>query len=195
MTARGELGEVPARVPALAEGQRRNGVDAAADSLDEPERYLAEFHRHYPAESEREIQFRLTRAIVLAARRWRKLADKRIRAMGQSMARWETLFLVAFSGDELTQRELARLISIEGPTMVRMLDLLAQEGLIERRQSESDRRMTSNSVTPAGAAIVEQIKDVTDGLRAQVLRDIDPADMEACQRVLGKIIARLDELR
>jgi MarR family transcriptional regulator for hemolysin len=174
---------------------RRSGIDAAADSLDEPERYLADFHRHYPAQSEREIQFRLTRAIVLAARRWRKLADKRIKAIGQSMARWETLFLVAFSGDELTQRELARLISIEGPTMVRMLDLLAQEGLIARSQSESDRRMTTNSVTPAGAAVVEEIKAVTDGLRTQVLQDIDPAEMEICQRVLGKIISRLDELR
>jgi MarR family transcriptional regulator for hemolysin len=178
-----------------AAARRRSGIDAAANSLDEPELYLAEFHRHYPVATEREIQFRLTRAIVLAARRWRKLADKRIKAIGQSMARWETLFLVAFSSDELTQRELARLISIEGPTMVRMLDLLAQEGLIARQQSESDRRMTTNSVTPAGAAVVEQIKAVTDGLRAQVLRDIDPAEIEVCQRVLGKIIARLDELR
>jgi DNA-binding MarR family transcriptional regulator len=178
-----------------AASHRRSGIDVAADSLDEPERYLADFHRHYPADSEREIQFRLTRAIVLAARRWRKLADKRIKAIGQSMARWETLFLVAFSGDELTQRELARLISIEGPTMVRMLDLLAQEGLIARSQSESDRRMTTNQVTPAGAKVVEEIKAVTDALRTQVLQDIDPAEMEVCQRVLGKIIARLDELR
>ena len=119
----------------------------------------------YPPGTEASTYFQLTRSIVLAGRRWRKLADKRIKRLGQSMARWETLFLVAFSGDDRTQRELARLISIEGPTLVRMLDVLAQEGLVARKQSESDRRMTTNTITPEGERLVGAIKATTDELR------------------------------
>ncbi|MDB5662047.1 MAG: MarR family transcriptional regulator [Sphingomonas bacterium] len=178
-----------------AQARASGAADMAAASLKDPDRYLASFHSHYPPGTDTETYFQLTRSIVLAARRWRKLADKRIKALGQSMARWETLFLVAFSGDEMTQRELARLISIEGPTMVRMLDLLAQEGLIERRQSELDRRMTINRITPEGVEVVESIKAATNTLRAELLRDIDPAEMAICQKVLSQIVHRLDEIK
>ncbi len=183
-----KLAPTPSGEPAEARPRGQAEPAALADSD------LAEYHRHYPRGSEAEGYFRLTRSIVLAGRRWRKLADKRIRLLGQSMARWETLFLVAFSGDARTQRELASLISIEGPTLVRMLDVLAQEGLIERFQNGADRRMTTNRMTPAGDVVVAQIKDVTDALRIDVLRGLDPADPETCRRVLAQIIARLDEL-
>ena len=187
--------EQPAPLQAVVAADRPfAGTDSAAGSLSHPERYLDDYHRHYPEASRDDLYFRLTRSIVIAGRRWRKLANGRIKAIGQTMARWETLFLVAFSRDALTQRELAQMISIEGPTMVRMLDLLAQEGLIERRQSEGDRRVTTNTITPAGERVVSDIKAVTDALRIELLRDIDPADLEVCLGVLTRIIQRLDKL-
>ncbi|MEI9889898.1 MAG: MarR family transcriptional regulator [Caulobacteraceae bacterium] len=111
------------------------------------------------------------------------------------MARWETLFLVAFSDHALTQGELAKLISVEGPTLVRMLDVLAKEGLIERKQSEIDRRVTTNAITPAGRQAIDDIMSVTNALRAEVLMGIDPADLKIAVKVLGQIIERIDEMR
>jgi MarR family transcriptional regulator for hemolysin len=111
------------------------------------------------------------------------------------MARWETLFLVAFSGEELTQGELARLISVEGPTMVRMLDTLAKDGLIERRQSDSDRRVTVNSITPKGMRVIRQIMAVTNVLRADLLKDIDPRKLAITIETLTQVLRRLDEMR
>jgi len=164
----------------------------APNPLDER---LAAYQSLRGGSAEDDLYYRTTRDIVVSGRRWRKLANERIKAAGQTMARWETLFLVAFSDHALTQSELAPLIGIEGPTLVRMLDLLAQEGLIERRRSTTDRRMTTNSITPAGREVIDQIMAITNGLRAEVMQDIDPAELETTVRVLAKIIDRLDEMR
>lgn len=161
----------------------------------EVERHLSGHERHFRKGTSDDTYFRVTRALVVAARRWRKVANERVKDLGQTMARWETLFLVAYSDEELTQSELARLISVEGPTMVRMLDVLAKDGLIERRQSETDRRVTTNSITPKGKQVIEEIMAVTNILRADLLKDIDPQKLAVCLDVLSQILRRLDQLR
>ena len=164
------------------------------ESLDEAERRLATYHRYFAEGEKDDIYFRLTRDIVLVTRRWRKFANSRISTLGQTMARWETLYLVAFSGEDLSQGGLAQLVGIEGPTMVRMLDSLARDGLIERSQRESDRRVTVNRITPKGMKVVGEIMKLTNGLRAEVLAGIDPQDLIVCVNVLSRLLHRLDEL-
>ena len=165
------------------------------DAPEVDERYLRAFRQHFPEETNDYDYFRTTRSIVTAARRWRKLANDRIKPLGQTMARWETLFLVAFTEVDVTQSELARLISVEGPTMVRMLGVLARDGLIERRQSENDARVTTNRITPKGTAVIGEIMTITNRLRAEVLEDIDRDDLATALRVLHRILHKLDELR
>jgi DNA-binding MarR family transcriptional regulator len=172
--------------------RRDDPEDDRASALDER---LAEYHRLYAGADEDDLNYRVTRDIVVAGRRWRKLANDRIRPTGHTMARWETLFLVAFSDHALTQGELARLISVEGPTLVRMLDVLAKEGLIERNQSEIDRRVTTNAITPKGRQAIDDIMAVTNALRADILQGIDPAELAVMLKVLGQIIARIDGMR
>jgi MarR family transcriptional regulator for hemolysin len=159
------------------------------------ERHLVGYHKHFRKGTADDTYFRVTRALVVAARRWRKVANERVKELGQTMARWETLFLVAYSDDELTQSELARLISVEGPTMVRMLDVLAKDGLIERRQSDTDRRMTTNRITPKGELVIDEIMAMTNLLRADLLRDIDPDKLTVFLEVLSRLLLKLDEMR
>lgn len=159
------------------------------------ERHLVGYHKHFRKGTADDTYFRITRALVVAARRWRKVANERVKELGQTMARWETLFLVAYSDDDLTQSELARLISVEGPTMVRMLDVLAKDGLIERRQSDTDRRMTTNRITPKGELVIDEIMAMTNLLRADLLRDIDPDKLTVFLEVLSRILLKLDEMR
>jgi MarR family transcriptional regulator for hemolysin len=179
----------------LGEQARRASAPFGGFPVEAAERHLINYHSQFEEGTDNDIFFRTTRAIVVAARRWRKVANDRVKAVGQTMARWETLFLVAFSGEELTQGELARLISIEGPTMVRMLDTLAQDGLIERRQSEVDRRVTTNRITPKGHRVIREVMAITNTLRADLLRDIDPERLAITIDTLGLILTRLDEMR
>ena len=167
--------------------------DEGAPEADE--RHLRAFRTLFPEETDDYDHFRMTRAIVTVARRWRKLANDRIKPLGQTMARWETLFLVAFTERDVTQSELARLMAVEGPTMVRTLDMLARDGLIERHQSETDARATINRITPRGTAVISEIMTISNRLRSEVLGDIDPADLEATLRVMHRILHKLEDLR
>ena len=181
--------------PSIDQGRRPAGVPDGGYPIELSDQHLRNFQRHFLKTGDTDTYFRVTRALVVAARRWRKLANERIRAIGHTMARWETLFLVGFSGEALTQGELARLVSVEGSSMVHMLDALARAGLIERQQSEVDRRVTTNRITPAGRAAVGEIMDVTNGLREELLRDIDPGKLAVANDVLAQILRKLDDMR
>jgi DNA-binding MarR family transcriptional regulator len=181
----------PEAAPSRSSGGASNPAKSAC--VDDADRRLRNYRNHFTQGTENEAYFRATRAIVTAARRWRKLANERVKAIGQTMARWETLFLVALSSDEITQSELARLISVEGPTMVRMLDVLAREGLIVRRQSASDRRVTTNRITAKGMRAIRDIMEITDKLRSEVMGSIDPRRLEVFLDVLTQILRSIDD--
>lgn len=163
-------------------------------SLDAAERRLVKYHSYFAKGTKEDIYFRATRDIVLAARCWRKVANNRVAPLQQTMARWETLYLVAFSNENLNQGELAQRVGVKGPTMVRMLDALARDGLIKRYQHESDRRVMVTRITPEGMRIVYEIMDLTNKFRAEVLQGIDPKHLVICIDVLARIIRRLDEV-
>jgi len=157
----------------------------------ELERYLASFERQT-----HEIEhFRLTRSVVRLARSWRKIANERIRGLGQTMARWESLFHVAYSDQALTQNQLAKMMCVEGPTVTGMLEVLARDGLISRTQSHLDRRVTTNKITPKGELVIEAIMERTNLLRAAVLADIAPEKLAICNEVLASIMDKIEAAR
>jgi len=170
-------------------------MSAVGRVIADADRRLINYQKYFISDTDSQQHFRVTRVLVSAARRWRKLANERVKAVGQTMARWETLFLVGFSGEDLSQSDLARLISVEGPTMVRMLDILARDGLIERHQADTDRRFTTNRITPKGTVVIGEVMAVTNKLRREVLSDIDPEKLEICVDVLSQIIRKLDTMR
>jgi len=192
------LPESPAPRRRKASDKADHSADVAAYGgfpTDLAQRHLRNFYRNGGSADARDLlNFRTTRALVVAARRWRKLANDRIKAIGQNMARWETLYLIAAHEEPLSQGELALVIGVEGPTMVSMLNSLARDGLIERHQSSVDRRVTLNRITETGWQATRDIMGITNALRGDVLRDIDPDKLAVTLEVLESIHARLNEL-
>lgn len=188
-------GPKPAAKPPKSRPHRPlEGLMYGGFSFDLSEQHLRNYHRFGGGTADDDEHFRITRAFVVAARRWRKLANDRIKPLGQTMSRWETLYLVAYSDAELNQTELARLIGVEGPTMIRMLDALAREGLIERQQSHQDLRVTINRITDKGRQVITEIMGITNDLRRDVLEGVDLEEMKVANRVLSHILRRLEHL-
>ena len=187
-------GPKPAAKPAARRPRRDiEGLMYGGFSVDRSDKHLSNYHRFDAGSAADDDYFRTTRALVVAARRWRKIANDRLRPLRQTMARWETLYLVAYSDEELNQSELSRLIGVQGPAMVRMLDSLAQEGLIERQQSHRDLRVTINRITDSGRQVVNTIMGLTNELRSEVLAEVDPDDLKTTINVLTQILRRLDK--
>lgn len=132
-------------------------------------------------------QEQLGLAIGEVARCWRTKLDERLRPLGLSQARWMVLLHLSKRGDGVVQKALAEWLGIEGPTLVRILDRMTEDGWIERRESPTDRRAKTVHLTEQSCAILKQINKVAAQLRAELLADINPADIDACMRVMQQI--------
>ena len=183
-----------ARQPRKKPRRTVEGLMEGGFSLDHSDKHLSNYHRLNPDSEADDLYFKMTRALVVAARRWRKVANDRLKPIEQTMAQWETLYLVAYSGEELNQSQLSRLLGVHGPTMLRMLDALSRRGLIERQQSNEYLRVTINRITPEGRAVITNIMGLTNELRREVLAGIDAEDLGTAIKVLTQMLGALEKL-
>lgn len=109
------------------------------------------------------------RQLALTSKAVRAEFDQRLTEAGGSLTTW--IVLRSAGGDGLSQRELAARMGVEGPTLVRHLDRLEREGLIQRRPDTGDRRVTRILVTGRGQALLARLALVAGALEAQ-LRDL-----------------------
>src|SRR5271165_1845211 len=121
-----------------------------------------------------------------AARLWRRGVDQRLRPFGLTEATWLPLVRIARSAKPMRQRELAASLSLDSSAVVRLVDVLQAEGLVERREDE-DRRVRAIVLTTAGRAIVDRVEEVAGQMHGDALAELPDADVEATVRVLRHI--------
>ena len=138
-------------------------------------------------------EIRLTVMLVLVARRWRALLDERLRPMEQSSARMEAMAAIVNLPEPRAQVDVARRLRIEGPTITRMIDALSADGLVERRQSPTDRRTNFLSLTDDGTDALAAIFEVADGLRGRLLAGLSDAQVIEMTGLLATMLDRLDQ--
>jgi MarR family transcriptional regulator for hemolysin len=128
----------------------------------------------------------------LIARRYRTRLNEHLRGIGQTQARWDALFWISVSEEGATQSELAERIGVEGPTLVRMLNRLEQEGVVERQCAKGDRRAKTIRMKPAAERALAQIAELSGPFRDELLEDVADEELRTCLRVLAKVMARLE---
>jgi MarR family transcriptional regulator for hemolysin len=142
--------------------------------------------------SSSELQLRFSTALHTTARAWRQGIDARLKDLGISQAAWMAIATVAKSPSPLSQKQLADLLGVEGPTVVSMVDRLVGAGLANRVPSEFDRRVKLIELTDAGHAIYAKVKQRADLVRAELLSDLDPAALLAATTLLEQLQARIE---
>ena len=130
--------------------------------------------------------------LVETARVWRTKLDQRLRPLGLSQGKWTTLVHLAWGGDKLTQRDLARRIGIEEATLAGLLDRLETDGWVERKPSEHDRRCKTVHLQPRSKKILSSIFDTAQALRQELIAEIPQSQLETCMRVLTRIRDKAD---
>src|SRR5260370_36915165 len=78
--------------------------------------------------------------ITRIGRLWRREADQALAAHGLSEATAIPLIVLLRRGKSARQCVLAEEVGIEGPSLVRLVDLLQAEGLVEGREDPEERR-------------------------------------------------------
>lgn len=134
-------------------------------------------------------------AVARVTRRWRKLLDERLKDLGVTQARWTTMVYLQRGGEGLTQRELASLMAIENPTLVRLLDSLEEQGLIQRRLCQNDRRARRLHLTEAGESFMDDLNARARKLRDEMLEGVSEEDIDVALGVFNKIMVNGDRLK
>src|SRR5215207_7444697 len=128
--------------------------------------------------------------LSIASRKLRTLFDARVRAKGLTLARARTLMHLARK-DGMTQTELAEILEVEGPTLVRLLDGLEAQGLTERRPVERDRRAKQIALTEAGRTLAAEVTRLADNLREEVLAGVPEADLLGATGILRAMTEKI----
>ena len=139
-----------------------------------------------PARNNRELAF----SINDVARLLRTYADHEARRFGMTRAKWAVLArLDRFEG--LKQAELAEMLDLQPISLTRLLDSLADNGLIERRPDPDDRRAKRLFLTPAARPLLAQLTELGEDLMATALDGLAATDVAALLASLGAIKGNL----
>jgi MarR family transcriptional regulator for hemolysin len=104
-----------------------------------------------------------------------------------------TYFLLElYQQDGLTQTELHQRIKIEQPTVVRTLDRMERDGLIVRKPSSNDRRVTHIYLTQKALLSRSNVLSCAEQLNQCLLRDLPQDECLNLDNVLQKLIKNLE---
>jgi MarR family transcriptional regulator, transcriptional regulator for hemolysin len=136
----------------------------------------------------REIAFNL----MDVARMMRTYADQRARQFGISRAQWGVL--VRLDRQEgLKQSELAEILDLQPISLTRLLDRLAENGLIERRPDPNDRRANRLYLKPAARPLLDKLSKLGADLMQEVMAGIDAQANERMRHDLERMKENLRE--
>lgn len=147
------------------------------------------------APSQAHVHAEIGGLIARLGRMWRRESDQALSDHGLSYATAIPLLVLSRQGEHVRQGELADELGIEGPSLVRLIDLLQAEGLVVRREDSTDRRAKTLHLTRAGEVKVEEINRVLRRVRASLLKEIDPEELAITFATLQRIEQQASRLQ
>ena len=128
--------------------------------------------------------------IMDVARLIKTYADQRARQFGISRAQWAVLIRIERT-EGLKQSELAEMLDLQPISLTRLLDRLADNGLIERRADPNDRRANRLYLKPAAKPLLEQLAALGTDMMGTVLKGLDESTIERMLKELGRVKSNL----
>lgn len=125
------------------------------------------------------------------ARLLRTYADYKAAQFGITRAQWVVLVRLDRS-EGLKQSELAETLDLQPITLTRLLDKLADNGLIERRPDATDRRAKRLFLTPAARPLLERLGALGEETMASTLAGVDP---ESVEQMVSQLVIVRENLR
>jgi MarR family transcriptional regulator for hemolysin len=121
----------------------------------------------------------------------RAYADRQAARYGITRAQWAVLAKVERS-EGMKQSELAELMEMQPITLTRLIDKLCDNGWIERRGDDTDRRVNRLYLKKAARPLLGKLAGLRSELTATALEGISPQD---AQRMLAQLEMIKDNVR
>jgi DNA-binding MarR family transcriptional regulator len=138
------------------------------------------------SELRREILFELSDV----ARALRTYIDQRARAHGMTRAQWSVLSRIQRQ-EGMNQAELAEVLEIQPISLVRLIDRLCGQGLVERRAHATDRRVNLLHLTPAGRDRLHDMGPLGREISLEAMDGLGESDVAALLDKLLRVKANI----
>lgn len=128
------------------------------------------------------------------ARMWKLALDYALQPEQLTQATGTALVHIDDIGEGLCQRDLAERLGIEQPTLVRTLNLLVAQGLIERRSCDQDQRIKRLYLTDEGRALIARIHLRRTQCQDAILEGIPADELDVVRHALEQMQRNLNTL-
>ena len=109
---------------------------------------------------------------------------------GLTVPKYRVLLTVA-EYDNIHFRELAKLTSVERPTLSRLLDEMQRDGLLQRRRDPDDSRSINISLKGAGHTLLESTTEWALEVEKDILQGVSDAEANLLRRLLAQMFENL----
>jgi DNA-binding MarR family transcriptional regulator len=110
-----------------------------------------------------------------------------LRQRGIGIGQWAVL-LFLWARDGMSQAELARVVAIEPPTMVRTIDRMVRDGLVTRAPDPADRRISRIYLTDRGRALRDELVPKAAAVNEANLARLTNSEGRTLYRLLAKLL-------
>jgi MarR family transcriptional regulator for hemolysin len=142
--------------------------------------------------SSAELQPGLGHRVHAVARLIRRRFERSVRQAGLPITRLQAaLVLYIARNPGVSQTAAATDLDIEPIAVVRMLDRLHEEGLVERRAHPTDRRVRTLWLTPLAWPVVERILAISLAVREEACAGLTPAARDMLMGALDRMKTNL----
>ncbi len=130
--------------------------------------------------------------VAQTARQWRRAVDRHMQPFGLTEATWLPLLRLSRATTPMRQKDLAASLSLDGSSVVRLIDSLETAGFVRREEEPLDRRAKAIVLTSRGRATARRLEEVAQRVREDALAGLPDGDVETTLRVLEHICRTLD---
>lgn len=116
-------------------------------------------------------------------------AEAEYARFGLTSSAYNVLRILRGSPDCLSRGEIGQRMVNPSPDVTRLIDRLAQRGLVRRQRGRTDRRVSFTRITPKGLALMEQAEAANQAQRAALASRLSAKEWRQlsafCERIYG----------
>ena len=97
-----------------------------------------------------------------------------------------------YESDNLTQVELANLLSKDKPNITRIIDVMEKNNLVQRNADPNDRRKYLIGLTPYAKSIKEELFSIVKTIKKKAYQGLSTSDLTMLKTHLNRIFENLE---
>jgi len=110
-----------------------------------------------------------------------------------TFGQWKVLIIIANSDQNITQKDIADKLALEGPTLIPILDKLEKDGFVIRKNDPKDRRINRIYLTERADGFLNDTIECVTQIKKVCLNDLSENDILITKNTLEKMWHNLQD--